>query len=268
MKKVLLIGTESPEIEHLAERLRTEGTQVRVAPGGLYALTMLERERPHLILTIADLGDMTGIELNSMVKRDFAVSEVQVVLLARNLQEKVLAERQGDFDLILLDDRPLGALADRLNRLVRHGLLPNPEAPAELPSTGVARELSGTLGVLTFAELTQALSQTAKTGRLHLEADDQRGSILILDGMIQHAVFRNAVGLAAFARLFFESERIPNIPFRFEPLTAQEVLRNPKTLEQTAQQLLLSAAVDLEENTTTEMVTAGIKEWLRREENG
>ena len=131
-----------------------------------------------------------------------------------------------------------------------------------------SQEMSGTLGALTFAELTQALSQTARTGRLHLEVEEQRGLLLMLDGMIRHVVYRDAVGIPAFARLVYESERIPNIPFRFEPLTAHEVLRLPKALEQTAPQLLLSAAVDLDENTTTEMVTAGIKEWLRREEDG
>ncbi len=268
MKRILLIGIQSPEVEHLAERLRTPDTQVLVAPGGLYALTMLERERPHLILTVAELGDMTGIELNAMVKKDFSVSGVQVVLLARSLEEKLLAERQGDFDLIVLDDRPLEAVADRLQRLIRRGLISGSSVPPDLAEGDGPREISGTLGEMSFAELTLALSQTAKTGRLHLEVEEQHGLVLMLDGMIRHAVFRDAIGIPAFARLVYESERIPTMPFRFEPLTAHEVLRHPKSLEQTAPQLLLSAAVDLDENTTTEMVTAGIKEWLRREEDG
>lgn len=267
MKKILLIGAEASQVEVLAKRLQTDDSRIRAAPGGLYALTMLERERPHLILTCAELGDMTGIELCSMVKNDFALSEVQVILLARNLDEKADAERRGEFDLILLDDRPLEALANRLGRLIRRGLLDDETtAPAELGSAG--QSLTGSLGVLSFAELTQALSQTAKTGKLSLEAENGRGTVWFADGKIQHAAFRDHVGSAAFARLFFETERTVNTAFRFEPMTLRQMQRHPKTIDQTAPQLLLAAAVDLDENTTTEMVTAGIKEWLQKEEKG
>lgn len=267
MKKILLIGAEAPQVEALARRLEAGDTQIRAAPGGLYALTMLERERPHLILTCASLGDMTGIELCSMVKNDFALSDVQVILLARNLDEKVDAERRGEFDLILLDDRPLEALAGRLGRLIRRGLL-DEEAPAPPGLGSGSQSLNGSLGVLSFAELTQALSQTSKTGRLSLEAENGLGAVWFCDGKIQHATFHNGSGPAAFARLFYETERTVNTAFRFEPMTLRQMQRHPKTIDQTAPQLLLAAAVDLDQNTTTEMVTAGIKEWLQKEEQG
>ena len=265
MKKILLIGAETREVESLAERLRADDAQVRVAPGGLYALTMLERERPHLILTIAELGDMSGIELSTMVKRDFSMSDVQIVLLARTLEEKLLGERQGEFDLILLDDRPLDAMARRLGRLIRRGLLPESPTPPELQDPG--HVLTGSLGVLSFAELTQALSHTSKTGKLTLDVKGGRGVVFFADGIIQHAAFRDAVGQAAFSWLFYETERTTHTSFRFEPLSAHQMLRQSKTIDQSAQQLLLAAAVDLDENTTTELVTAGLKKWLREEES-
>ena len=268
MKKILLIGAESAHVEILAQKLSTAGTQIQAASGGLYALTMLERERPHLILTCAELGDMTGIELCNMVKNDFDLSDVQVILLARTLDEKVNAERRGEFDLILLDDRPLEALAGRLGRLIRRGLIDEETPTPPGLASGGGQVLTGSLGVLSFAEVSQALSQTAKTGKLSLEAENGRGTVLFADGKIQHATFRNAVGPPAFARLFYETERTLNTAFRFEPMTPRQMQRLPKTIDQTAQQLLLAAAVDLDENTTTEMVTAGIKEWLQKEEKG
>lgn len=266
MKKVLLIGTESREVEALADRLQTLKAQIRVAPGGLYALTLLERDRPDLILTVADLGDMSAVELCTLAKRDLSLSKIQIVLLARTLEEKLFGERQGDFDLILLDDRPLDALADRLQRLITQGVL----APSDNPLlTRAIREhrLSGSLGVMSFAELIQALGQTDKTGRLILESEENRGSVLFADGMIQHATFRNSEGASAFAGLFHEAERATRMAFRFEPLTEQQMHGLPTTIGRAARSLLLSAAVDLSENTTTEMVTAGVKDWLRREED-
>ena len=259
MKKILLIDAETREVEALAEQLQSEGTQVRVAPGGLFALTMLEREQPHLILSRSDLGDMSGEELCSMVKRDNLLSGTQVVLLARSLEEKVWAEQEGEFDLVLLDNRPLDTLAASLGRMLDRGLRPM-ESESRASEMAGTQVISGSLGVLSFAELTQAFSQTGKTGRLILDAEQGRGEVLFADGKVRHAVFGRSRGIPAFARLFYETERSSNTAFRFEPMDLNRISDMPRTIDQTAQQLLLSAAVHLDENTTTEMVVAGLGE--------
>lgn len=259
MKKILLIDAEVRKVEALAEQLQSEGTQVLVASGGLFALTMLERERPHLILSRSDLGDMSGEELCSMVKRDNLLSGTQVVLLARNLDEKFWAEQEGEFDLVLLDDRPLEALAASLRRMLDRGLRPMTDDSRSV-EMGRAQVITGSLGVLSFAELTQAFSQTGKTGSLILDAEEGRGEVLFADGKVRHAVFGRSRGIPAFARLFYETERSANTAFRFEPLSLEQISEMPRTIDQTAQQLLLSAAVHLDENTTTELVIAGLGE--------
>lgn len=241
MKKILLIDAEAREDGVLVEELRTAGVEVRVASGGLYALTMLERERPDLIASRADLGDMVGTELCAMVKRDFSMASTRVVLLARDLEEKLRAEREEDFDQVLLaEDPPTGLAGDLLRCLdpPREPVVAEPHRP---------QVISGSLGVLSFAELTQAFSQTGKTGRLVLDAEAGRGEVLFARGRIRHACFGPARGAAAFGRLFRLAERSANTTFRFEPLTAASLSRQPRTLDLTAQQLLLSAAVQMDE---------------------
>ena len=168
-RKLLLVDRSNTEISTLAEQLQGGGARVLLAAGGLYALTMLEREQPHLLITRFELGDMTGIDLCSLIKRDDLLAGIQVVLLARSLEEKLSAERAGGFDLILIDDRPPSVLAASLKRLIERGLRsPAPLQVASPEKTG-EQSIAGTLGVLNFAELSQALSQTGKTGRLDLE---------------------------------------------------------------------------------------------------
>lgn len=255
MRKLLLVDRSDTEMGPLAGSLRGAATQVMLAGGGLYALTMLEREQPHLLLTRFDLGDMTGPELCALIKRDDFLAGIQVVMLARNLEEKLAAERSGGFDLVLVDDRPVAILAASLRRLVERGAQPEPPPP---PAEDQVREQSidGTLGVLNFTELTQALSQTGKTGRLVLETGGDGPTVVLFEaGRVRHATYRNAHGIPAFARLYCETERAGGTVFRFEPMSRERIAAEPCTIDRPAQQLLLTAAVELDHFNTTELST-------------
>ncbi|MEO1083101.1 MAG: response regulator [Acidobacteriota bacterium] len=255
MKKILLVDRSDVEIGSLAGRLECAATQVQLACGGLYALTMLEREQPHLLLTRYDLGDMTGPELCALIKRDDLLSEIQVVMLARTLEEKLAAERSGCFDLILVDDRPAPVLAATLRRLLTRP--PEvPPIPAPEPEPSRERSIAGTLGVLNFTELTQAFSQTGKTGRLVLETADGGPTVVLFEeGRVRHVSYRGADGVDAFARLYCETERADGAAFRFEPMAVEQMTAEPCTIGLPAQQLLLTAAVELDHYNTGEPPT-------------
>ena len=255
-RKLLLVDRSNTEISTLAEQLQGGGARVLLAAGGLYALTMLEREQPHLLITRFELGDMTGIDLCSLIKSDDLLAGIQVVLLARSLEEKLSAERAGGFDLILIDDRPPSVLAASLRRLIERGLRnPAPLQVESSPEQAGEQSIAGTLGVLNFAELSQALSQTGKTGRLDLEigAPDEPAMVLFDEGRVRHAAFRRTRGTPAFAGLYYETERAGGIVFRFEPMTVERIATQPCTIDRSAQQLLLSAAVELDHYNTTEL---------------
>lgn len=254
-RKLLLVDRSDSEITTLADQLQDGGARVLLASGGLYALTMLEREQPELLITRFELGDMTGVELCALVKHDDLLAGIQVALLARSLEEKLAAERAGGFDLILIDDRPPAMLAASLRRLIERGLRSSAPLPAAAPEKGAEQSIAGTLGVLNFAELSQALSQTGKTGRLELEigAPDEPAMVLFDHGRVRHASFRKTRGTPAFAQLYYETERAGGIVFRFEPMPAEKMATQPQTIDRSAQQLLLSAAVELDHYNTTEL---------------
>ncbi|MEM6794445.1 MAG: response regulator receiver protein, partial [Acidobacteriota bacterium] len=67
--KILLVDAGHAELSELAKQLRS-AARVQVASGGLFALTLLERERPDAVLTRAHVGDMSGAELCGLVKKD------------------------------------------------------------------------------------------------------------------------------------------------------------------------------------------------------
>ncbi|MCG8455471.1 MAG: DUF4388 domain-containing protein, partial [Holophagales bacterium] len=150
-----------------------------------------------------------------------------------------------------------------------------PKPRGEMEDSG-ARVIVGSLGVLSFAELTQAFSQTGKTGRLSLglgEAHGEhaadapsRGYVFFDNGRVRHAEAHGEEGIPAFAHLFFETEQVEDTAFRFEPMAREEIVAYPKTIDRTAQQLLLSAAVNLDESNPHELVSTGL--WRRGDEDG
>ncbi|MEM8933182.1 MAG: DUF4388 domain-containing protein [Acidobacteriota bacterium] len=266
-RKVLVVDTVDSDAMELVQHLIAPDIAPKVALGGLYALTMLERERPHLIVTRADLGDMTGGELCSMVKRDSALADVRVVLLARHLDERARAQREADFDLVLLDDSPLGVTADRLRQLVQQR--PRPSASDTRGRPSEAKVITGSLGVLSFAELTQAFSQTGKTGCLELDVDvvsGDRARVYFAGGTVRHAEYGASSGVQAFVQLFYDVEEAVDTAFRFQPMAVEVMTEQPRTIDRTAQQLLLSAAVDLDENETDEIALAELRRRMAREE--
>jgi CheY-like chemotaxis protein len=82
--KALVVMDSSLETLELCDELTRAGLYTQHAPSGLYALTMLERERPDLIVSCEDLGDMTGHELLEIVREDGSTNDTVFVLLADN----------------------------------------------------------------------------------------------------------------------------------------------------------------------------------------
>ena len=80
--KALVVMDSSLETLELCDELTRAGLYTQHAPSGLYALTMLERERPDLIVSKEDLGDMTGHELLEILREDASTNDTVFVLLA------------------------------------------------------------------------------------------------------------------------------------------------------------------------------------------
>jgi CheY-like chemotaxis protein len=124
--KALVVMDSSLETLELCDELTRAGLYTQHAPSGLYALTMLERERPDLIVSCEDLGDMTGHELLEIVREDGSTTDTVFVLLAKN------ASNLGPNDVLMPPNASNHEIIHRSELLL--GLEPGAISPENLPS--------------------------------------------------------------------------------------------------------------------------------------
>jgi CheY-like chemotaxis protein len=124
--KALVVMDSSLETLELCDELTRAGLYTQHAPSGLYALTMLERERPDLIVSKEDLGDMTGHELLEIVREDGSTNDTVFVLLANN------ASNLGPNDVLMPPNASNHDIIHRSELLL--GLEPGAISPENLPS--------------------------------------------------------------------------------------------------------------------------------------
>ena len=82
MPKVLLVDPEPDSRGAFERALRGAGYEVSVAASGSFALTQLEWDRPHVIVTQARVDDMDGCELFGIVRSDPKTGDIPFLLLA------------------------------------------------------------------------------------------------------------------------------------------------------------------------------------------
>jgi len=82
MPKVLLIDGDPGCSEPIRKALRGAGYEVELATSGSFTLTMLEWDRPDLIVSKAELVDMDGYELCSIIRSDPKTKDLPFLLLA------------------------------------------------------------------------------------------------------------------------------------------------------------------------------------------
>jgi CheY-like chemotaxis protein len=124
--KALVVMDSSLETLELCDELTRAGLYTQHAPSGLYALTMLERERPDLIVSKEDLGDMTGHELLEILREDNSTNDTVFVLLADN------ASNLGPNDVLMPPNASNHEIIHRSELLL--GLEPGAISPENLPS--------------------------------------------------------------------------------------------------------------------------------------
>jgi CheY-like chemotaxis protein len=81
MAKVLLIDADWENLVALQKALSTAGHEVTVALSGSFALTMLEWDRPDLIVSLSENQDMDAYELCSIIRADPATKAIPFLLL-------------------------------------------------------------------------------------------------------------------------------------------------------------------------------------------
>src|SRR6266545_2838611 len=97
--KVLIVDANQDSRAALARALTDAGYEVATATSGSFAVTMLEWERPDLIVSYAKIQDMDGYELFTMVRRDPATKDTPFLLLAGRDRPIALAATEAGVDM-------------------------------------------------------------------------------------------------------------------------------------------------------------------------
>lgn len=275
MTKILLIEADPDRAAALAAALGGGGgTEVRIAPDGFYALTMMERERPDLIVAGGCVGGIGAGELAAIVRSDPSLAGVRLARYADPAAPPADLNGGGAYDLLLDAAVPARELAEGLRRLAGIPAAPAPRvaaaetgySTAEMPAPRLdagrrppptaaqplqrpqpAPDLSGSLGVLDLMELSQAFSLASKTGQLFLDCSRGEGCIYFELGRVIHATIRERTGREAFSEILQATLREQNLAFRFAPREPHELAAVPRSIDLTVQHLLLSFAVDFDE---------------------
>jgi CheY-like chemotaxis protein len=239
MAKLLLADPDRTRATSVAAALGAAGHEVSVATSGSYALTMLERGRPDLIVTRADVGDMTGAEFASVVRADPATRTIPLVLL----DEEGADTDASEADLVLDgESRGEALLTGIASALAGHR---RSTAPPTLPRLSAAKGLRGSLTVMDLPEVTQAIALGTKTGRLALVLPTGRAAIVFDTGRIVHVEYGELTGEAAFAALVRAARTGGD--FNFTAVERDALLGVPRTIHGSVERLLIMTASDIDE---------------------
>ncbi len=218
MTKILLIEPDPARAAALAAALGGGGAEVRIAPDGFYALTMLERERPDLVVAGGNLGGIGVGELGAIVRSDPSLAGVRLALYADPAAPPADLNGGGVFDLVLDAAAPASQLAATLRRLagltdaggagspapLRPAPWPPAPHPAPSPSSGFATaELRAPPGLGARGSSAPAAPPPQPTPSpdppRSLPAPDLSGSLGVLDLM----ELSQALSLASKSGLLF-----------------------------------------------------------------
>lgn len=78
---ILVVDDQRDLLELLSISLEQEGYRVRTAASGSEALSMIDAEKPDLILLDIILGDMSGIKLTTKLKHQTLTADIPIILL-------------------------------------------------------------------------------------------------------------------------------------------------------------------------------------------
>jgi CheY-like chemotaxis protein len=249
MSRVLLIDPDRGTLAALRAALGQAGFgDVSAVTSGSVALTMLERNRPDLIVSRVGVPDIDGYELCAIVRKDPSMTGVLLLLLASPGDEAPAAMVEEKPDQTLAGDLPLTSIVSEVASLLR-ARAPVPATrrePTPAALTEVTYGLRGSLGVMDLPDIAQAIALGGKTGQVLVTLPSGRGAIVFDGGRVVHAEFFGLIGETAFAALLVAARGDAHGSFVFNPLE-NEAADGVKTIHRDLKQLLFSAAAGIDE---------------------
>lgn len=117
LKKILICEDEEILLTALKFRLQKQGYELLLASNGQQAKTMIQSEKPNLIVTDIDVPKISGMELIRLVRNDMAM-DVPIVIIAPLENEGLILEamQSGADDFVTKPFKPV-ELVLRIRRI-------------------------------------------------------------------------------------------------------------------------------------------------------
>jgi len=250
MPKVLLVDPEPDSRAAFERALRGAGYDVSAAASGSFALTQLEWDRPHVIVTQARVDDMDGCELFGIVRSDPKTGDIPFLLLA-GLERHIAGQAaEAGVDRLCTGHVSVVSFLEGVRGLLAGEPIPAAATPAPAPiapAEPAPQMMRGSLDVMDLPALAQAIAMGGKTGRLALKLAAGPGTLEFEAGQLVHAEFGGESGEAAFTDLVCSSQSEGGGDFCFTPLPPEQAGKLPRTIHRSVDRLLLRIAAGIDE---------------------
>jgi CheY-like chemotaxis protein len=249
MPKVLLVDPEPDSRGAFERALRGDGYEVSVAASGSFALTQIEWDRPHLIVTQARVDDMDGCELFGLVRSDPKTRDIPFLLLA-GLERQIAAQAAAHgVDRLCTGHVSMRVFVDGVRALLTGEPAAGASAPATsaVPKEPPTQVMRGTLDVMDLPALAQAIAMGGKTGRLTVTLAPGGGVLEFEGGQLVHAEYGGESGEQAFTDLVCASQAEGAGDFCFAPVARDQTGKLPRTVHRSVDRLLLRIAAGIDE---------------------
>lgn len=163
----------------LLSSLMGDWNTIRLASNGIDALQKISEDIPDVVLADIDLIGMSGADLCNVLKSSEDFRKIRIILIATHVDEyaKIHCSEVGAQALLSKDQSPEDIIT-QIKAVVHEQQNP------ELDEFG---GLTGYLAQMNLVELVQSMDMNAKTGRLSLQSEEQRGTIFFERGKVVDA---------------------------------------------------------------------------------
>jgi CheY-like chemotaxis protein len=141
MAKVLLIDADWENLVALQKALTEVGYEVTVALSGSFALTMLEWDRPDIIVSLTENQDMDAYELCSIIRADPATKDIPFLLLTGPQGPTAGAAARAGVTRVIAGKFNVSTLVGQVGELLSRK---PPAAAPSIPPAPPAREATPT----------------------------------------------------------------------------------------------------------------------------
>lgn len=208
-KNLLLVDADSKSLRMLEVSLRKSGFSVTTAVSASDARDKVKLSQPDLIITDTKLpGDENGFELVANLKANADTGGIPIIFLSseNKLEQKVTGLELGVEDYLT---KPI-YIREVLTRV---RVLLEKKEKEKLERRERSATFAGSLGEMGLVDLMQTVEIGRKTGRLHIETRNQKGTISFREGKVCDARTARLSGERAFYRMLVWAEGVFSMDF-------------------------------------------------------